>query len=104
MRDYLDDPTRSRLHRLIQKLGGGKLTLYAVAERRPTTVIVVVSTCAEEALKLIRDEVGLDWNIGNTTTRAIQRNIDAEPSIVTAFKLRHDRATAALATQPAAPQ
>lgn len=38
MRDHLDDATRSRLANFVRKLGGGKLTLYAITERRPMVV------------------------------------------------------------------
>jgi hypothetical protein len=86
----LDDATRSRLARVILATGGGRHTLYAVTEKnRPQLVVVIVSTCAEEALKLIRDQFQLDWWIGNTTTRSIQRNVDADPQIISAFKLNH---------------
>lgn len=88
----LDDATRSRLSRVILATGGGKRTLYAVTEKsRPQLVVVIVSTCAEEALKLIREELELEWWVGNTTTRSIQRNVDADPQILSAFKLNHTR-------------
>ncbi len=88
----IDDATRSRLSRIILRQGGGKRTLYAVTEKtRPQLVVVIVSTCAEEALKLIRESLELDWRVGNTTTRCIQRNVDADPQIISAFKLNHTR-------------
>lgn len=89
----LDDATRSRLANLMHRIGGGRLTLYAVSDRQQDVLILVVSNCAEEALKLIRENVGLDWNVGNTVTRSVQRNVDAEPEIITAFKVhRHQKA------------
>lgn len=91
MKDHLDDATRSKLANFLRKVGGGQLNLYAITERKPQICVLVVSTCSEEALKLIRDRVGLDWHVGNTTCRSVQRNIDAEPEVITAFKLRHHR-------------
>jgi hypothetical protein len=90
--ESIDDATRSRLARVMLATGGGKRTLYAVTEKnRPQLVVVIVSTCAEEALKLIRAHLELDWRVGNTTTRSIQRNVDADPQIISAFKLNHTR-------------
>lgn len=54
MKDHLDDATRSRLANFVRKIGGGKLNLYAISERRPALVVLVVASCSEEALKLIR--------------------------------------------------
>lgn len=84
----MDDATRSRLAVYLRKIGGGNLNLYAVTNHKMRVAIVIVSTCSEEALKIIRDKIGLtDWTLANTATRSIQRNIVAEPGIVCAMEL-----------------
>lgn len=84
----MDDATRSRLAVLLRKLGGGALNLYAITHHKQGVVVVVVSTCSEEALKIIRDEVGLeDWNLRNTATRSIQRRVNAVPGVVCAYEV-----------------
>lgn len=84
----MDDATRSRLAVLLRKLGGGDMRLYSVTNHKQRLALVVVSTCSEEALKIIREEVGLtDWTLKNTDTRSIQRRIAAEPGVVCAFEV-----------------
>ena len=84
----MDDATRSRLANFLRKRGGGDLRLYAVTNHKERVAIVVVSTCSEEALKIIQEVVGLrNWTLANTATRSIQRNIVAEIGPVCAFEL-----------------
>jgi len=84
----MDDATRSRLAVLLRKLGGGDMRLYAVTNHKQRVAIVVVSTCAEEALKIIREQVGLaDWTLANTDTRSIQRRVAATPGPVCAYEI-----------------
>lgn len=88
----MDDATLSRLANFMRKLGGGKITLYAVSDRQHSVCILVASTCAEEAIKVIREETGLrEWSMANTNTRSVQRNIDAAPGVVAAFSVDRDR-------------
>lgn len=84
----MDDATRSRLAVLLRKLGGGDMNLYAVTHQKQRVAIAVISTCSEEALRIIRDVVGLkDWTLANTVTRSIQRSVVSEPGAVCAFEL-----------------
>lgn len=84
----MDDATRSRLANLLRKTGGGDLRLYAVTNHKQRVAIVVVSTCSEEALKVIQEQIGLtNWTLANTATRSIQRNIVAEPGVICAVEL-----------------
>lgn len=67
--------------------GTGTMTLYCVRDRFDLCLLVV-ATCSENALKLIRD-MGLDFTLANTTTARVQKNIDSEPGVVAAFRIAH---------------
>lgn len=84
----LDDATRSRLANVLRKMGGGNLNLYAVTNPRERVCVVVVSTCSEEALKIINARLRLEWTLKSTATRSIQRDICADPEIICAFELK----------------
>jgi hypothetical protein len=63
------------------------INLYAVHERREIsggTMILVATLGSERALELIRAS-GLDWNLGNTWTTRLWRNIDRTEGIVDVF-------------------
>jgi hypothetical protein len=91
MHDNLDDATRSRLANLVRKAGGGTITLYAIRHKENDLVILVIATCAEEGLKLIRGLGLADWTLANTVCNRIQKRIDAEPGIISAFRIVHPR-------------
>lgn len=84
--DVLDDATRSRLHAMAARSGGGKMSLYIVTDRGMTVAVIVVANGADHALEMIRD-AGLPLFVGNTSTRHIQRNVLAEPGIVVAYEI-----------------
>lgn len=79
----VDQATKSRLENLKLKLGGGTNNLYAVMDRAPRQVAVVVATCAEDALSFITEIEGFEhWALANTTTRRVARSIAGEPGVV----------------------
>lgn len=87
--DTLDDATRSRLAIVNRNAGGGKLILYAVFDRKMTVCMVVVATCAEQAIDLCNASGMRDWTLGNTTCRSIVRNINENgPSVITAVEMK----------------
>ena len=68
--------------------------LYIVWHRTEQDVaILVAARCADEAVRLIQEEVWggySHWELANTTTRRVMRNIGEEPMIITAVKMRAD--------------
>lgn len=68
--------------------GGSKvLNLYAISDKPHTTLMLVIARSSEEALKLIQHPQLKGWTLAETTTRRIQRNVDAEIGIVATVPL-----------------
>ena len=91
LEDKIDDATRSRLANLKRRIDpiSAKKNLYAIFDKTQTLCIVVVATCAEEALELCHQAGCGSWTLHNTVCRSIMRNIDEEESaLLTAVKMK----------------
>lgn len=91
--ESIDDSIRSKLAIVRRDAGGGPVNLYSVFDRQGTVCLVVTATCSEDAVATCQDVGDMDhWNMGNTTTRRVMRNIDEKPGLVlTAVKLTDTR-------------
>ena len=84
------DVARSHAANAAHKAGVGSLTLYAIHEKRqPDTLILVVERDADLACDRINKDLKLNWDTTMTVSRRIQRNVDAEPGVVSAFRIAH---------------
>lgn len=83
-------PDLARAANAEHRAGIGPVNLYAISEKRRHDLIVLVAARdADLACEEIRADLGLvHWDTTETVTRSVQRNIDAEPGVVNAFRIK----------------
>lgn len=87
--EVLSDSTRSAL-RMLARDADGKVNLYAVTDRRQNMMIVVGARHSEDALNLIQKAGLMEWDLGNTITRSIQRNVAIQPGVWFACEIENN--------------
>lgn len=63
------------------------MNLYFVRDRNNTVGLIVVAKGTEHAMRMIED-TGLDWTLGNTHIKRIQRRVKEDEGVIAGVCLR----------------